>query len=573
MSKEINKPFQLNIANNQESENSNYTEEAIPRLVLHKVEDKREKIKQSIGKDLRAVKLTGFAGKKPSFDVWLSDINLKVLEWFDFQAGAALINQGAVGNCWLVAPMKALLDSRLSVEFFSYALQLDEQDEGISFSFPSADPSKRLPIQFKGDHLAHYYSPAVFYLFQGMSEQFDNTLQPYKAADKRRSEDTQFYERVLQDDITATLNGHFEEEPMYRIFKYLSEDFVYISNGISTSRLDFLLSTHFAYKGEVLGVIAFSNSFTTTPVQLNSDFLSETQSMKIQNRHAYYLKSFNNEIVTIMNPHHLSEQIHISLSDVQMHFETIFLAKVPSIKSDSNIYLSRTLPIYISYPKKQGKPQYSPAQIIPFETTEVTLEPSLYPYLPGYRIYSQNDTFYVFNFKNNLLAYNVNTKSLLGSVASTSTSFMDTEFKAIDTNVFQFSGDHIPSLLSFYQGYLCLESTDLLQIQAPKTLTLPKDHNVNMEFETQKPLSIQILNGCEITILELNNDVIIFTDSDVISTTTEDFQFFYSIDSNTFNMKEFSEDELYTKNGVYVTYWYGEFTINNFGEAQSIIIY
>jgi len=570
MFESIKKP----LSPNQQQESTNETEEAIPRLVLGKVEEKEEKFKQAIGGVPRSVKLTGFAGRKPTFDLWLTDINLQVLEWLDYQSGVALIHQGSVGNCWLVAVLKALLDSGCSAEFFSYALGFDNDDD-INFSFPSQDPKKRQTIKFKGDRLAHCSAPAVYYLLQGMSEQYDQILQPYKAADRQRSEDTDTYLRVLKEDITATTDGHFEEEPMYRTFKYLSEDFTYIKGPISTTRLEFLMATHFAYSGMVLGVISFSKSFTTETVTLNPDSYSVTQPMHVANRHAYYLKSFHNGIVTIMNPHHLSEQIHVSIQDIQKHFQRMFLAKVPDFKSESKLSLSRTLPLYVSHYTEKNRHEKSCVRLLPKSAEAVSIEPTLYPYLPGYNIFTEDNTFYLFQHQGKILAYDTYNKILIESRQSTSTTFMDSNFNCIEAEVVHFEGEYRPTILSFYKGYLGVESAEALDIQCPKISSIQKNHNIQFTFDTPRPFSVQVLshpNDCELTFIETSSEVLIFTDSHMHSTNKDYFQVYYSTDTGKISLDLHPEDYFYDKNGVYITYWYGELNINNFGEAQSIFM-
>ena len=565
MFESIKKPY-------QQQESTNVTEDAIPRLVLSKVQEKEENLRKKIGGVPRSVKLTGFAGKKPTFDLWLTDINLQILEWLDYQAGAALIYQGSVGNCWLVAVLRALLDSGCSAEFFSYALGFDNQGD-INFSFPSQDPNKRQTIKFKGDSLAHFSAPAVYYLFQGMSEQFDQILQPYKAADRHRSEDTDTYLRVLKDDITATTDGHFEEEPMYRTFKYLSEDFTYIKGHISTTRLEFLMATHFAYTGMALGVISFSKEFTTESVTLNPDSYSVTQPMYVANRHAYYLKSFHNGIVTIMNPHHLSEQIHVSLVDIQKHFQRMFLAKVPDFKSESKLSLSRTLPLYVSQSIEQNRHAKSCVKLLPKSVEIVPVDPTLYPYLPGYNIFTEDNTFYLFKHQGKILAYDTFHKTLKARRKSTSTTFMDSKFNCLDTEVINFEGKHLPTLLSFYKGYIGIESTEALDIQSPTIASIQKNHNIQFTFDTLRPFSVQVLshpNDCEMTFIETSSEVLIYTNSEVHATTKDYFQLYYSTDTGQISLDLHQEEYFYDKNGVYITYWYGELNINNFGEAQSI---
>jgi hypothetical protein len=559
---------------NQIPESTNETEENLPRLVDNKVKKKAENLRQKIGGAPRSVKLTGFAGRKPTFDVWLTDIDLQVLEWLDYQSGVALIHQGAVGNCWLVAVLKALLDSGCSAEFCSYALGFDN-DNDITFSFPSQDPKKRQTIKFKGDKLARYSAPAVYYLFQGMSEHYDQILQPYKAADRQRSEDTDTYLRVLKEDITATTDGHFEEEPMYRTFKYLSDDFTYIKGPISTSRLDFLMATHFAYSGIVLGVISFSKAFTTESVTLNSESYNTTEPMYVLNRHAYYLKSFHDGIATLMNPHHLSEQIHISIEDIQKHFQRIFIAKITDFKSESNIFLSRTVPLYISQSIEQNSLAKSCVRLLPKSAEAVSVDPSLYPYLPGYNIFTVDNTFYLFQHQGKILAYDTYNKILIESRQSTSTTFMDSNFNCIEAEVVHFEGEYRPTILSFYKGYLGVESAEALDIQCPKISSIQKSHNIQFTFDTPRPFSVQVLshpNDCELTFVETSSEVLIFANSEVHTTTKDCFQVYYSTDTGEISLDLNPEEYFYDKNGVYITYWFGELNIDNFGEAQSILM-
>ena len=74
------------------------------------------------------------------------------------------------------------------------------------------------------------------------------------------------------------------------------------------------------------------------------------------------------------------------------------------------------------------------------------------------------------------------------------------------------------------------------------------------------------------TFIETSSEVLIFANSELHTTTKNDFQVYFSTDTGEISLDTHPEEYFHDKNGVLITYWHGELNVDNFGEAQSILM-
>jgi hypothetical protein len=255
----------------------------------------------------------------------------------------------------------------------------------------------------------------------------------------------------------------------------------------------------------------------------------------------------------------------------------IFIAKIPTVLNQvRDLHISSTLPIYInSAPSPQNNFKVeNTAKLIPFQKDDLTIEPSLYPYLPGYKIESDDSEYFIFQHQGVIKVYSTSTRELLDGTLTTSASFMNNNFEFINSQSLCLSQAHWPTLLSFYKGYLGIETTDMLTIQAPQMYNLFKKRSRVIEHDQMKPFSVQVFSkpyGCELTFIETSQQVLIYTAFQVYKTTKDCFQFFYCTDTRSIEMQAQPSHYFQDRSGVYITYFFGEINVSTYGNAEAIL--
>jgi len=492
-------------------------------------------------------------------------VSLNILRYGNYQLGAANLTQIDIGNCWSFV-IKGLLDSEFSAHYISHTLELEgySANDSFSFSFPSNDPEKRSTVEFNSKQLASYSNVTAAAFFQGASEQFARVYKEYRTKNPYKGDNEQIQERIKQGDIAAILDGGYEQEMLYHLFKKLTSEFLFINYQAHPHTALVELSTVFKLLPESIGCVSFHTDFIAQPVRLNG---IPTPQLKVHSAHAYYLKTCARGIATLMNPHKESEQIHLSIEELIRHAVRIWVAKLEDFHLDGDVASGRKLPLYVSAPSEKVVQQLSPH----FEESNCTS--TLYPYLPATKFKKEGQIYYAFRLNNEISLFSYNTGSMVPTVQRLSNTFLDEAHYPIYEQRTVLSRGSNATGISYFKGYVGVTDVDGLEVAAPKIkLIAPRQVETFQIITTSSPFSLQVFTrgfSRELNILPNNTETSLYFGTAHLTLTSNDFKFFYDIENDRV-FTTFSFDTIKDLKGVCVTCFHGDLSVSTYNKTKAL---
>ena len=453
----------------------------------------------------KPVVLCGRDRSHVTIELLAQETSLSILRLFDYSLNIDTFSQAHVGNCWIVAVLKAVMDSPHSNHIISNMLRVTNTDN-VSFSFPSSDPSKRQlilgndPTNKADDPTTKYdinhifsSSDGLHYLLKGISDIYYKILQEHKTNDPRFPMKVDEYKAIKNGNFSQIMNGWYSAEVLYHIYKYLTHEFTSLLAPTSIDDFRTTLERHYNDKTQSVGVIAFKRSFESESFSLsNQDFPSN----KIIPRHAYFIKSVSPQgIVTILNPHDTASMIHLSFEDVYNNFSSINLARlITQFKQPEAVDLSRSLPMFITNQGQRYEEHFNHSAF-------------LNSYFPSSTISLDGENFLLYRSINGDLEFlNTTTNTIVQTHLKSNENLYDSDFQNLTASVIYPTNKCLA--VTYHQGYVIGESISDLHLQSPSIKIIPRNSSYLFNISNYNSISFQLFLGSsayEFTIVNLSD--------------------------------------------------------------------
>ena len=408
-------------------------------------------------------------------------LNFELLKELQFVFNSNDFNQSRFPNCWAVAVLKALMETKAGPAILNYMIKEFNTDTKL---VPQADTPS--PSQTDQDDSRPRYIVRTPTLdsdfFQLINKLVANVLseqsgEPYKAIIQgimqmfHLTNSVRFKHKnpipilnqifftekvpVATSLEEAMSDGWFTPHLIYRLFKNLTQDIFIVTSTSDESKVNFLLDRIFSNPGYHVSFASLKRE-----LQYHNHAMLAGKNLPeylLEKQHAYTIHSVTDSHVVLINPWHSGQQIILERSEFKKLFHTMSSAFLPKdIKSYDSIHLSSQTPIHIEKDSNYLKAEEG--------TWRFPLKPYFTPYQPLTRLSLKGHNFFIVNSQNGPILHELDSRKPLFSVKTSSPQdplsfsdvFLDHDHLQIDVNSFEITQDIIVSL-GFYGGNLTVE--------------------------------------------------------------------------------------------------------------------
>ena len=401
-------------------------------------------------------------------------LNTNLLKQLRFVFNSNDFNQKGFPNCWAVAVLKSLMETKVGIAILNYMLKefhpdrpfikdSDTSSEDTNPRYivrtPTLDDTsfqnvKHLVANVLSEESKEPYKAVI----QGIMQMFHQTnysyykhKNPIPILNKILFTEKQVVYRSLEE---AMKDGWFTPQLIYRLFKNITNEIFVVKSKSDEENINFVLDQMRFNPGYYVAFASFKKSLN----YYNQAMLAGAPLPEyiIHNEHAYAIHSVTDSHVVLINPWHNGAQIILERSEFTKLFHHMSAAILPKgIKSYDSIHLSNQTPIHVAHTHSYLSPV----------SRRFYLSPVFRAFQPLTQIIYKDHEFFVGLSQNGPVLHDYHSRKPLTPITpisdldqmNFSSTFLDHEHFQIDVNSYQIEPSMVFSI-GFYGGNLTFEA-------------------------------------------------------------------------------------------------------------------
>lgn len=520
---------------------SRYTETMIPRVILSPSDKVDNSNKMVLADSQKQQELLSEILKK--------DIDLNVFKDFLYSFDIHQFRQYQLGNCWIVAVIKGVLNCESGPALINYMVDLNRsrfqmisQDENFGYDVESLTEgallteSQALKIIVEG--IAHVFHDVI------SSDKIDNPSD-WDFISQKLPIPTSREELSIKDTLHQ---GWFAQEFFYRLLKNIATEIIYLNrNRDSFDMFEALTKIQENPHNHVSYLCFKQNRTVSLNYNLNSQPLPDVE---VQNQHAYTIISVTDDIVTLADPNHPGKFIFLTRQNIADHACNIVVSVLPKhLKTHKRNLLQKHTPLHLDNINRFHHQLPDGCHIRPV--------PVFCSYRPATVVEILQEQFYLFKDQHGIQLYSLTFNQLELRSKQTSTEFYNHNLEPLTIHAFGGS-QPVEAKFGFHEGYITIEEvSDVFDLQLPQVEHLTRDQSKFIDIQQGlEPISFQSFSGsscAEMTIVPTKQFVYLHTNSQQFNIGTRaDFQFFYDVTSSLVDINP-QVSRIRLLSGIYVT--------------------
>ena len=407
-------------------------------------------------------------------------LNVELLKKLKFVFNSNDFNQRGFPNCWAVAVLKSLMETKAGVAILNYMIKefypdrpfIQDTDESSEDHTCQEDFQPRYTVRtptldddfFQGikhlvtNVLSEQSGEPYKAIIQGIMQMFHQTKSSYF---KHRNPIPFLNKFIFTEKVPVDISlekamskGWSTPHLIYRLFKNLTNEIFVIQSTSDEDKINFVLDQIRLNPGYHVAFASFKKNLH----YYNQEMLAGQPLPKydLHNKHAYSIHSVTDSHVVLINPWHNGTQIILERSEFTRLFDQMSAAILPKdIKSYDSINLSNQTPIHVAH---------TPTYLSPV-SRGFYLSSVFKAFQPLTKIIYKDHEFFVGLSQHGPILHDCHSQKPLTPITPTSdldqmnfsSTFLDHEHFQIDVNSYQIDPSMVFSI-GFYGGNLTFEA-------------------------------------------------------------------------------------------------------------------
>jgi len=520
---------------------SRYTETMIPRVIISgsdKVDDSNRMVLAHSQKQQELLS-----------EILKKDIDLNVFKDFLYSFDIHQFRQYQLGNCWIVAVIKGILNCASGPALINYMIDLNRS----RFQMISQDENFGYDVEKLTEGALLSDSQALKIIVEGIAYVFHDAISSDKIENPAKwgfiSQNSPVPKHRDDLSIKDTLHqGWSTQELFYRLFKNIATEIIYLrSNRDSIDTFIALTKIQDNPHNHVSFLSFKENRTVSLNYNLNSQPLPDVE---IQNQHAYMIISVTDDLVTLVDPNHPGKFIFLTRQNIADHALNIVVSLLPKhLKTHKRNLLQKHTPLHLEEANRFIHHVPDGCHIKPL--------PVFCSYRPATVVEILKEPFYLFKDQHGIQLYSLTYNQVETRSRRISREFYNHNLEPL--TIHTFGGSHpVEAKFGFHEGYVTIEDpSDTFGLAFPQVERLRRGQSKLIDIQQNiEPISFQSFSGsscAEMTIVPTKQSVYLHTNSQQFEIGTRaDFQFFYDVSSSLVDINP-QVSRIRLLSGIYVT--------------------